>query len=317
MSEDDPLVPSHLQRLQQNDPKFCVGRKERIRIGTLSINPDSPLNSPNGNQLMHRLSMDHIKSLQAFAPHLQLDTAQGGIQGCQYIVPQFILGWKKIPGHTEKQNLLNPSNNALLPELTNLYGLEVSLCTGLMYRVPLQILIGQRILPYVRSRGPPVEDWIVLEQEWNMSNAFCKSDLQQWFSNLPAKLHAPAWMLVKEILNQLQHTGVDHEHMLRIAWLQPNDSLKCLKIKCSRANSWAKILIDSPNVVTFAYVASECVSPSRLGNVAKASQSPTIRAGISSFILKCAHYLKTTIPCHFRPRGHCSLAKTTGLVQKT
>lgn len=262
MSEDDPELPRTLEALQERYPKVSIHRREKIRIGTLSVNRDCPLSTDEGQRVLHRISRDHIQSLQAFAPHWQLNPIQGGIQGGQYIVPQFMLGWKKMPGHTEKQNLLNPSNNTLLPELSNIYGVQISLCTGLMYRVPLRDLIASRIKSYIRSRGPSLDEWYILDQ-LDISEAFHKPNLRDWFLSLPNVLHKPAWTLVKEILCQLQHTRIDHENMLRVGWVQENDALKCLKIQCSGSNAWAKMLTDSPDVVTFACVAPICMeSPS-------------------------------------------------------
>ncbi|PMD12603.1 hypothetical protein NA56DRAFT_480712 [Hyaloscypha hepaticicola] len=262
MSENDPAIPNALEALQKVHPKISVDIREKIRIGSLLINRDCPLSTENGRKVLSSILVDHVRSLQTFAPHWQLNSIHGGIQGGQYVTPQFMLGWNKKPGQTEKQNLLNPTNNTLLPELSNLYGLQISLCTGLMYRIPLQRLIASRLESYIRSRGPSVAEWFKLEEEWQISKAFYESDIAEWFRKLPKESHPAAWMLVKEILCQLQHTGIDHENMLRIGWIQANDALKCLKIKCSGGNSWAKILTDSPDVVTFACVEPTCMQSS-------------------------------------------------------
>lgn len=266
MSEIDPAFPSTFEALEKSHPKASIHRQEKIRIGAVSINQGCPLSTGEGQRVICKMLRDHVKSLQAFAPHWELNSIQGGIQGGQYVVPQFMLGWNKIQGHTEKQNLLNPSNNALRPELSNLYGLQASLCTGLLHRVALQRLVASRMGSYIRTRSPRVKEWLKLEQDWKNSKAFDEADLKQWFLELPEELEEPAWMLVREILCQLQHTGVDHENMLRIGWAQENTALKCLKIKCSGQNSWAKILTDSPDIVTFACVEPVCIQSSTPGH---------------------------------------------------
>jgi hypothetical protein len=263
MSEKDPAFSRTIETLQKTHRERSIQRQEKIRVGAMSVNQQCPLSSGEGQRVLYRMLRDHIKSLQAFAPYWELESKQGGISGGQYVVPQFMLGWNKVQGHTEKQNLLNPCNNTLLPELSNLYGLQVSLCTGLLYRVPLQKLIASRMKSYIKSRGPPVREWFKLEKTWGISKAFDQSDLQQWFHELPEELHEAAWLLVREILYQLQHTGIDQENNLRIGWAQENTALKCLKIKCGGHNSWAKILTDSPDTVTFACVEPICMqSPS-------------------------------------------------------
>lgn len=216
MPENDPAIPNALEALEKNHPKISGDRKKKIQIGSLSTNRDCPLSTEDGQRVLSSILLDHFRSLHACAAHWQLDSIQGGMQGGQYIISQFMLGWNKKPGQTENQNPLNPTNNTLLPELSNLYGLQISLCTGLMYRVPLQRLIASRVESYVRSRSPSVAEWCEIEEGWQMLEAFYESDLEKWFRKLPKEYHPAVWMLVKEILCQLQHTGIDHENMLRI-----------------------------------------------------------------------------------------------------
>lgn len=79
-------------------------------------------------------------------------------------------------------------------------------------------------------------------------------------------------MLVKEILYQLQSTGIDHENTLRLGWVQDNNALKCLKIPCHGSNLWAKILTDSCDVATFACVTDQCLESSSSSHVCQGSR---------------------------------------------
>ena len=177
----------------------------------------------------------------------------------------------RLAGQTEKAYLLNPSNNHLLPELSNHWGLRACLCTGLMERISLQELIASRITSYIEGRGPRVSEWSILEEKCGIVEAFRRPGLEKWFTVLQDDLQGPAWMLIEEILLQLQSTGIDHENTLRLGWVQDNNALKCLKIPCHGGNSWAKILTDSCDVATFACVTDQCLESSSKSHICQGS----------------------------------------------
>lgn len=107
-----------------------------------------------------------------------------------------------------------------------------------MERLSLQELIASRITSYIEGRGPRVSEWSLLEEECGILEAFRGPGLEKWFTVLRNGLQGPAWMLIKEILFQLQSTGIDHEDTLRLGWVQDNNAFKCLKIPCHGDNSW-------------------------------------------------------------------------------
>jgi len=140
-----------------------------------------------------------------------------------------------------------------------------------MQRVSLQELIASRITSYIESRGPKVSEWSLLEEECGILEAFRSPGLEKWFKVLRDDLQGPAWMLIKEILFQLQSTGIDQENTLRLGWVQDNNAFKCLKIPCYGGNLWAKILTDSCDVATFACVTDQCLESSSKSHVCQGS----------------------------------------------
>jgi len=271
IQKDFDLAKASVAKFDEENSKFSANRRDKVRIGTVLINQSCPLSTMDGQVTLRQTYRDRIKSLQTVSPYWKLNSIQAGIQGGQYLVPQFMVGLEKMPGQTEKDSLLNPSNNHLLPELSNHWGLRACLCTGLMQRVSLQELIASRITSYIESRGPKVSEWSLLEEECGILEAFRSPGLEKWFKVLRDDLQGPAWMLIKEILFQLQSTGIDQENTLRLGWVQDNNAFKCLKIPCYGGNLWAKILTDSCDVATFACVTDQCLESSSKSHVCQGS----------------------------------------------
>ena len=258
-SETDPNLPSILRAVKKLDFLNHLDSGTKIRIGALAINKSCPLSSDVDQKSFRRIAQDHLGALEAFAPHWDLNTAQVGLQGGQWVVPQIMIGWQKLPGRTRKQGVLDPGNCLLIPELSKYWGVQMSLCTGVLRRVSLQEVIATCIEPYMACRLPQMKEWPGLKKIHCMVDALHGSKLPSWFQDLPDEYQIPASIIIREILNRLQHTGIDDENMLRIGWVQRDTGLECLKIPCTRANSWAKMLVDCTETVTFACVTHLCL----------------------------------------------------------
>jgi len=253
-SETDPQLPRILESMK----KLPVQRS-KVRIGAPKVNKFCPLSSDENQKLLRRIAQDHLDAMEAFAPHWELNTLQGGLQGGQWVVPQMMVGWQKLPGRTRKQGILDPGNCLLIPELCKYWGLQLSLCTGVLWRVPLQKVIATCIEQYMANRIPQMPEWRVLRKTHRMVDMLYGCELALWFQQLPDQYQLPASTIIKEILHRLQHTGVDNENMLRIGWARLENGLECLKIPCTRDNYWAKMLADSTETVTFACVTEKCL----------------------------------------------------------
>jgi hypothetical protein len=167
-SETDPQLPRILESLS----KLPIQRS-KVRIGApkppmIKINKFCPLSSDNNQRLLRRIAQDHLEAMEAFTPHWELNTLQGGLQGGQWVVPQMMVGWQKLPGRTRKEGILDPGNCLLIPELCKYWGLQLSLCTGVLRRVPLQTVIATCIEQYMANRIPQMPEWRVLRETHRM-----------------------------------------------------------------------------------------------------------------------------------------------------
>jgi hypothetical protein len=257
-----------LKSLENSMPQSeATSLKEKIHIGFYPrINEKCPmtqaLSTNEGRRTLGIILQDKLDALESYAPHWDLDVLQGGFQGGQWVVPQLMVGWKKVPGRTLKHGILDPNNKLILPALSQLLGLEICLCSGAIWRVSLSRVIGSCIEQYVAARINTTTEtrvWEGLKRTHRIVNALNKENLSQWFKNLPDDYQSFSIAIIMEILNRLQHTGIDHQDKLRICWAEAGQGFKCLKIPCTKSNSWVKILADSPETVTFACVTSACL----------------------------------------------------------
>ena len=71
--------------------------------------------------------------------------------------------------------------------------------------------------------------------------------------------------LVRTILEQLKHTGLDRRNTnLVIAWPQEGDTGRGLKIPCKAQTCWAQVIADAEDCATFAYVTPKCLETNHL-----------------------------------------------------
>lgn len=233
-----------------------------IRIGILVCNRSCPLSKPKEQEQLRNLAQAYLHVIAAFAPHWELTTVQAGVQAFQWVTPQFMAGWSKFPGQTRKQDIVRPGSVSFISELSDASGVLVCLCTGIAQRVPLQVVVAKCMASYMNDLFPYMADWSILRDSYQMITAFenPETDLSEWQKKLPEELREPAGTIVKMILNRLQHTGIDHENVLNVAWPRAERGFDSLKIPCLGENTWIKILTDSLDNATFACITPSCLS---------------------------------------------------------
>jgi hypothetical protein len=186
---------------------------------------------------------------------------QAGIQSGQFANLQFNQTWIKSPGSTLKQvQLTLPGNNIMLPFLQSEWGLQVSLCTSVARRVPLRELIADVMPDFVESQFPVPSRWATLKADYKIIEAFRGLNIQEWLDQLDPELQDLVARIVRNILLTLQHTGIDKkgDHLI-IAWIQKNKPFQCFRASCDKDSYWTRILADSEDCATFAYVTSNCL----------------------------------------------------------
>jgi hypothetical protein len=231
-------------------------RKEIIIGGLISVNSRCQINERES----WNKSCSAFEYLGVYGESWVYDEKQNGGQAGQYIMLQHNRIKHKVPGKTLKQFYLDQGPETLVCILNCLWGLQVSFCTGVTRRVPLRLLIAD-LLPYFARLFSNCRDvWKELQDKHDILNAFHTEDIQDRLEKLPHELNDLVMQLVTRILSTLQPTGIDQEgKFLLVAWPYDCPPFRCFKIPCDdKLSSWARILADSEDCATFAYISTSC-----------------------------------------------------------
>jgi hypothetical protein len=201
-----------------------------------------------------------LEPLGPFEEYWEAAERQAGMQVGQYVNLSYLQTWAKIPGNTLKQNQLALPDNHLLPFLMSSWGLQVSCCTSIARRVRLCDLLADVMPAFVESLFPIPRLWKSLTEEHNIIQAFRGNDLQEWLGNLEDEYQQLVAVIVRCVLSVLAHTGVDRKgDCFLAAWIQKGKPFQCFKINCQKESYWTRILADSGDCATFAYVTTKCL----------------------------------------------------------
>ncbi|OQU97801.1 hypothetical protein CLAIMM_03686 [Cladophialophora immunda] len=129
-------------------------------------------------------------------------------------------------------------------------------CTSVARRVSLRELVTDLLPTFV---NPLEQDtWDELVNVHHIVQNFTRGNLFDWLRTLSPRLQRYVFALIRAILEQLQHTGLDRGNAtLAIAWPQEGDLERGLKIPCKAQTCWAQIIADAEDCATFAYVTSK------------------------------------------------------------
>jgi hypothetical protein len=205
-------------------------------------------------------SYESLENLGPFEDYWESTQKQIGFQGGQFFNAQYNHTWIKTPGISLKQIQLSLPDDLLFPFLQSPWGLQVSFCTSVARRVPLRELIGDVMPALVESLFPIPPQWESLKVDHKILDAFQRSDLQEWLGNLGSELRVLVVRIIRYILLVLKDTGIGKKgEYFVIAWIQRAKPFQCFKVPCKRESHWARILADSVDCATFAYVTSRCL----------------------------------------------------------
>lgn len=170
----------------------------------------------------------------------------------QDLVAVYNQTWRKVPGVTLKQRLLQqPDDWPLIHFLDQSCGLQVSFCTSVARRVSLRNLVADLAHMFVNPLQEHI--WRYLHQAHCIEHVFRLGDLFAWLKSLPSDLQDYVLKLVRTVLERLQHTGPDRQNKsIVVAWPQPGDTERGLMIPCQAQASWAQVIADAKDCVTFA-----------------------------------------------------------------
>lgn len=228
--------------------------RSKALIGTTRVNRLCPMDE-HQSWLNAHVAME---TLGAENSYWEQSEAQAGLQGGQFVIAQLNMTWVKRPGITLKHIHLRPDIN--LPFLQSDWGLQISYCTGVARRVPLCNLIADVISDLIEPLFQKPGGWKSLQAEHDIVSALRGPIFKAWFEILDKDLQNDVSRILRYILLVLQDTGVDRsgENLVAI-WPHRSDPLRCFKIPCRKATSWAQMLADSPDCATFAYITPLCL----------------------------------------------------------
>ncbi|KAI0115606.1 hypothetical protein GGR51DRAFT_503546 [Nemania sp. FL0031] len=240
-------------------PTVTFHRKTKIRIGAKVSSNDNCRANP---QEQLRLAFAMLGELGTFPSYWEVSERQLGLglQAGQSAVAllQFNQTWVKRHGMTKKSRLL--AQKALyLSDLKGYFGIQVSVCTGIARRIRLRELLSDILPAYVGSLVTKPPRWKSLLDS-KILEILKEGDLAKWLESLDYDLQKTFENLVMAILFILQDTGVDRKgENFIVGCIQPDMPFQCFTIPCRRENYWARMVADSEDIATFAYVTTTCL----------------------------------------------------------
>ncbi|KAF1953009.1 hypothetical protein CC80DRAFT_451401 [Byssothecium circinans] len=198
--------------------------------------------------------------------HWRHDESQIGGQAGQYVILQYNRTWHKIPGKSLKKLILEYDARAIINVLDCLWGLQVSFCTGITRRVTLRLLIADLLPVFAKSFSDDNFPWDQYNVQYQILDAFQTDTVRDRMSTLPTNIASHLCTLMHRILSTLESTGIDAkgDHLM-VAWPQDRPPFHCLKIPChKRSSSWVRVLADSIDCATFAYITTSCLETKKI-----------------------------------------------------
>jgi hypothetical protein len=153
-----------------------------------------------------------------------------------------------------------------IADLESLFGVQVSVCTGIARRVRLRDLLADVLPAYVAGLVTKPTLWASLAKVHNLFDALQgPDDLGNWLTSLDHAHQTAFERLASAVLHLLRDTGIDRKcENFVVACIQPDMPFQCFKIPCTKENYWARMLADSENTATFAYVTTRCLETDQM-----------------------------------------------------
>lgn len=272
------------RELKDSAQTRAIDLSRSLLIGTLVV-PNAECQLSEADCRM--VSAGALEYLGASRSSWNRSQRQIAFQGGQYIVGQATETWNKQKGIPVKDVALSNLQHGLIQYLDEYWGLQVSYCTGVARRVPLRKLVADLISQF--SNDPRLQ----LELEQRLRNEpMGLSAFSNWLEGLEAKPRAQILDTIQRVLLSLRHTGLDAtEKYFCIAWPWGGDTSRCIQVPLEGWSSWARMLADSHDCATFAYITMECLETS---DIRCRRNAP--RTAYQNNI----HLLETTVTCPTR-----------------
>ncbi|CZR32672.1 uncharacterized protein FPRO_01972 [Fusarium proliferatum ET1] len=259
-AESHQLPVLHWSTVSEENKKFTstFPRHEKMLIGSrVSINLACRMTP----QKQVRAAVPYLKELGTFPSYWEVSERQLGLglqagQNAVGIV-NFAQTWVKRLGQTRKSSILSKRYLAIA-DLEAPFAVQVSFCTGIARRVPLRELLADVLPVYVADLATQPCYWNKL-QESDICKMLRDTDFRTRYQKLDRELQAEFETLAIATLFVLQDTGVDRKGENFVVGCIPRGlGAQCFKIPIEKESFWARILADSEDVATFAYMATSC-----------------------------------------------------------
>ncbi|KAI1361248.1 hypothetical protein F5Y08DRAFT_330958 [Xylaria arbuscula] len=243
-----------------SQPVLTFHRTQKVHIGAKVYNNDHCQAKPK-EQLQLAFSM--LEELGTFPSYWEVSERQVGLglqagQGAIALI-QFNQTWVKRRGVTKKSKLLS-QRSVYLADLEGYFGIQVSVCTGIARRIRLRDLLCDVLPAYVGALVAKPVGWKSLVDDFGILQFLKVGNLSAWLEGLDYSLQKTFEDLVMDVLSLLRDTGVDREgDNFVIGCIQPDIPFRCFSVPCRKENYWARIVADSEDIATFAYMTTQCL----------------------------------------------------------
>ncbi|KAL4878345.1 hypothetical protein BJY04DRAFT_221281 [Aspergillus karnatakaensis] len=253
--------------------QICIGAKDYLKfhpIGPARLNETCPRHGSD-SFIPEYILAQSLRSLGTRNPSLECQSFTGGIQGGQGAIMTAQGTWARKPGVTVKYQLLNSVRpfKARMAELDQMWGLAVSLCTGVMTRVRLRELVAFYCLKCSSTTVPGIEG--LADRNHSLDGfaqaMFGDDSLCNWFESLippstdnlydRVTLEQHISRLFREVLMMLEATGIQENGDLAVACISRRHSVSEARLLASKV-PWVKVLKDSSSTATFACLLPCC-----------------------------------------------------------
>ncbi|KAF5701578.1 ankyrin protein 3 [Fusarium globosum] len=259
-TENDHLSFLHWSPASEDSRKFTLTfpRNRKVVIGSRVLINQACKMAP---QDQVRKAIPWLKELGTFPSYWEVSERQLGLglQAGQSAVGilNFAQTWVKRLGQTKKSNIL-AKRSLSIADLEGPFAVQVSFCTGIARRVRLRELLADILPAYVADLATKPCLWEML-QGCDILEILRHENFRAHYQQLDHELQAEFENLAIAILCLLQDTGVDRKGENFVVGCIPSGlAAQCFKIPIERESFWARILADSEDVATFAYVATRC-----------------------------------------------------------
>lgn len=235
-------------------------RSQRVIVGAMMSTNDECKAEP---QKQVRMAVSLLEELGTFPSYWEVSERQLGLgiqagQGAVTLL-QFNQTWIKRNGLTKKSKIL-AQRSLYIADLDGPFGVQVSVCTGIARRVRLRDLLADIMPVYVGALITKPRYWKSLVEDFGLLAALREGDLSTWLGNLNYELQTAFEALAVGVLFLLQETGVDRKGSnFVIGCIQLDMPFQCFNVPCRGENCWARMVADSDEVATFAYVTNKCI----------------------------------------------------------